>query len=140
MILFIGILFFLNKFIENKVSQNVQLKTDLENIKNSDLLSLKNIIRELDDNSSAINDLFIPKDTVFSFINEIENLAKRNNLLVGIQGIEVVDVGPDGVEGEDIPEEERLYGKINLVIRTEGDWTNVTRYLLILENYPKEIS
>lgn len=137
LILTISSIVFLN-FEKNK---NNTLKNDLSLAVKEDVVALKRSIRKYEETTEKINSYIVDKEEVFSFINEIENLAKKEGGVVTVQGIDLFDVLKSGeiVRHEGLDNPERSHGKFLMNIRVDGSWDVVTGFLLKIENIPRHL-
>ena len=116
--------FFTNKFEqqveltrENK-RQLIQLEKEQERIRD-----LETVAKEVRKNWDRIDKLFVDSDVPLEFVRFIENLANQNNLNAEISSVR---------------EHETKQGQIQLsfVVNLEGNFIDMTTFLVQLENAP----
>lgn len=128
-------LFFINK--ERLKNQN--LVDELSIASKEDVVTLKRAIRNYEENANKVENILVDKNEVFTFINEVESLAKSSGGVVTVQGIDLFDVLKSGesVRSDGQNNAERDHGKFVMNVRVDGSWDAVTKFLLKMENIPK---
>lgn len=90
------------------------------------LLSVKALVFETAPLREKLAGYRIAKDDAVSFITGLETLGRETNVSVTIASVEVAPRTAEGVEN------------LRLVVRFEGSWSDVVRYLGLLELLPLE--
>lgn len=127
-------------FLINTEKKNIKdLSNQLSIANKEDVVALKRAIRNYETNAELVESLIVDKDQIFTFISEIEDLAKKNGATVSVQNIELFDVLNNGEmiknSGQDNPD--RSHGKFVMNVRVDGNWDSVAKFLLKMENIPR---
>jgi hypothetical protein len=124
--------------VSAKLTAVTQLREDVSRAKTEDIVTLKRAIRAFEDRSALLDDLLISETSLFSFVGDIERLAKQTGALASVENIAVIDVGNDGAEYalDTITEEQRSHGVLTLTVRLQGSWEELVSFLLQAEQLP----
>lgn len=127
-------------FVINKEKEKVKtISNDLSIANKEDVVALKRAIRNYETTADAVQNLLVDKNDVFSFISEVENIAKNSGNKIDVQNIDLFDVLKNGELVRNIGQEdpERTHGKFVMNLRVDGGWDEVSSFLLKMENFPK---
>ncbi len=124
--------------VASKLSAVTQLREDVSRARTEDIVTLKRAIRAFEDRSALLDELLISPSSLFSFVGDIERLAKQTGALASVENIAVIDIGNDGVEYavDTLPTEERSHGVLTLTVRLQGTWEELVSFLLQAEQLP----
>jgi hypothetical protein len=118
-----------------KISFNRDIKIITESKKNNFLISekindavgIKNKIKEIETVGKSFDDFFIDKNKVLGFIENIENIATANNVILII----------DNVNSDETHLKENLpYGLLKMTLIAKGDFSSVNKFLSDIEKIP----
>jgi hypothetical protein len=138
LILFLSLFFLINQ----KKEEVRVISSDLQIANKEDVVALKRAIRNYEQRADVIEGLLVDKENIFGFIEDVENLAKSEDALISVQNIDLFDVLRNGnlVRNTGSTNPERKHGKFVMSLKIEGSWESVSRFLLKMENYPKQTS
>lgn len=122
--------YFLFQYIKTQTEAASLLTStiDLGQQTNSNLNSLRFIVKDTEDKRLQLLTFLLPGDAEVSFIGQIENLAKNSGLGVKINSVSSVAGDTDKTK------------TLQMQTETTGSWNNIMYFLNQIENLPFKIN
>lgn len=118
------------------------LRADVARAKQEDLVTLKRAIRSFDEHAALLDELIVPEDEMFTYVDDLKRLGEATGATVTVQNLTAVEVGNDGKEypPQTITDVQRSHGVLTLTMRLDGTWDQVMNFLLQVEQLPRQTS
>jgi hypothetical protein len=115
------------------------ISSELSIANKEDVVALKRAIRKYEDSADFVENSLVDKEDVFLFISDIEQMAKKSGSVFAVQNIDLFDVvkNKELVRSTGQENPDRTHGKFVMSIRADGNWEEVSTFLLMVENVPK---
>lgn len=94
------------------------------------IATLKTLVEETHKDREKLDSFLVDKEKIVEFLESVENLAKNERLSIGIGSLEE---RTDSASGVAVP-------TLNLSIDSSGSWSNVIKFLHLMENLPYHLS
>ncbi len=125
--------FLLYAQINKKVSQTVEYKKEVagDQAVLASSLDISKKINDVDSVTQKLNSLYVSEDKAVAFIEEVESIAKRNNVLVEISSVDLKKFVADEKNKDEIE-----HGNLKMIVSTKGEWSKVVGFLKEIEAMP----
>lgn len=119
----LGLIFYEVRHKNQQIS-SVQNEISFESKKIDRLKNLQTLVETTSGDRELLDHYFLSKDNLVEFISLVEQLAKDAGVKVGLDNV-----------GEEESENSQ-YLNLRMNISTSGSWSDVLRYIAMLENLP----
>lgn len=133
-----ALLFFWHGLIISTTKEVAQDKKTLftETSSSETISSMKKRVASLENVTFILNELYIENDNVVIAIEFLETMARSSGVSLEIQKVELINN-----YGQELNHEKGLeYNDIKMVFQARGSWSNVTSFILMVENLPYYMS
>ncbi len=124
------IVFFIGIKNKNESISLVANEIDIALEKEVKLKSIKNLIKDTENDRAKLNAYFVVDDKVIDFIEDIENLAKDTNVDLKVMSIDIND------DGNNTPQQNNISELLQLNLKVAGLWDNLFHFISLVDELP----
>lgn len=128
----IGAIFYMYHTVEKKhagvIEKGQEFSREVQKVQMLDTISAT--LNRTTEEGAALTNYFIDSENVVAFIEELEGLAKKQNLGMSVRTVDT----PNKTVGE------RTYPIVQITFIVEGSWSNVMSFVYFVENLPYRLS
>ena len=114
-------------YIKSETNEVLELKKDVrkEAVQNYNLINVKRQTADLKALDIKLDDVFVSRENIVTFIELIENMAQQSD----------VDMQISITNGDD----EEKYHPLTVLVQSTGSWSDVTTFVQMIESLPHSV-